>query len=88
MRGKQDGSYLIVIFLSFYSLGVLRTKFELECLPLYLYPKVFKIDFWGELANENGKRKGYMDCSPVRIVRGAFFMFKTHTSEVERVFLK
>ena len=88
MRGKQDGSYLIVIFLSFYSLSVLKANFELERLPLYLYPKAFTIDFWGELANENGKRKGYMNCSPVRIVRGTFFMPKTHTSEVERVFLK
>lgn len=88
MRGKQDGSYLIVIFLPFYSLSVLRANFELECLPLYLPTKPFTIDFWGELANENGKRKGYMDCSPVRIVRGAFFMSETHTSEVERVFLK
>ena len=62
--------------------------FELECLPLYLYPKSFTIDFWGELASVDSKRKGYMDCSPVRVVRGTFFMSETHTSEVERVFLK
>lgn len=62
--------------------------FELECLPLYLPTKPFKIDFWGELASVDGKRKVYTNCSPVRIVRGAFFMSETHTSEVERVFLK